>query len=132
MTEPHGRRSRGGALLSCLPVALLFAVLLIWHLRFKFKSGDDSWFREILTGQEKPLEALIYYLGFRYNNWTSRLASEALAVTVTHVPMLWRVLDALILTGIPVLMLCLLNIHGVLESWAACACAAGYLKLFGK
>ena len=128
-----GKRSKGSVLPVVLPFALLFVVLLIWHLRMKNDIGDDSWFRAILSGQGNPLEALGQYLGQRYNNWTSRLASEAIVVTVTHAPMLWRVLDSLILTGIPALMLVLLNARGgVVTAWAACALMLLYpLRIFG-
>ncbi len=66
------------------------ALMLIVHSFIGF-FGDDLWFMTKLD-ENKMLDFLV----FRYQNWSSRLFTEALLVIVTRNIYLWRILDSLV------------------------------------
>ncbi len=105
-----------------IPFLTLFAAMLMWHFTLPTDIGDDTWFREILPVQPGYLNVLLDYLISRYNNWTSRIFIEAFAVTVTHSPIVWSILDSIVLTAIPYLILIIIGHRNNMQAiWAACA-----------
>lgn len=80
----------------------LFFVTLINRLSISVFFGDDAWFASCLN-QDLPVPtALLHYLIYRYANWSSRLLIETVLIFLSKHPMLWRVLDA----GMMTLMAC--------------------------
>ena len=75
-----------------LPFILFSVAVFFFHFFVKF-NGDDLYFGVVLNSNN-----IFDWLGFRYNNWTSRLFIEFFLVIVSNMPILWIILDTFILT----------------------------------
>ena len=110
---------------SAVAYALLFAALLYWHLLLPVGSapGDDAYFASVLAGaQAAQVPRLLgEFLSSRFATWSSRLFIETVLVFVVQAPLLWRVLDALMMLAIPLGLDVLLNPRrSTLVSWTLC------------
>lgn len=103
-----------------VPFVLVAVIALAWHLMMRPMGGDDVFFSEATEGT-----TLWAYLAGRYQNWTSRVVSEFVLVTVIQCLPLWRVIDFLMLASLPVVWS---KYFG--QSRLTCWCAAGALLLF--
>lgn len=102
------------------PFLLVAVIALLYHVLMKPMGGDDIFFSQALL--EKPMGV---YLSERYEIWTSRVILEWLLVTIIKAPILWRIIDFLMLATLPIL---LANIFGKskLMNW----CASGAVLLY--
>ncbi len=103
-----------------VPFALTAAVGLLYHLLMQPMGGDDVFFREATEGT-----ALWAYLAGRYQEWTSRVVSEFVLVTVIQCLPLWRLIDFLMFAGLPIVLSKYFD-KSRLMAW----CAAGAVLLF--
>ena len=103
-----------------VPFALTAAVGLVYHLLMQPMGGDDVFFREATEGT-----TLWAYLAGRYQNWTSRVVSEFVLVTVIQCLPLWRLIDFLMFASLPVVLSKYFE-----KSRLICWCAAGAALLF--
>ena len=88
-----------------LPFVLVFMVALIWHLVIKISAGDDVvYFQTLMDGR-----SIWEILAHRYATWSSRMAIEFVLIPLVQVSWLWKILDIIIYTLIPVLLYRLLN-----------------------
>lgn len=85
-----------------LPFVILGIVLLYFHFHIETNYGDDVVFRETaLTSGFK----LFSWLHERYQTWTSRTFIEMFLMIMVSLPqIIWKVLDALMMTIISVFM----------------------------
>ncbi len=102
------------------PFLFVAAVGLLYHLCMKPMGGDDVFFSHATDNA-----TLWEYLSGRYLNWTSRIVSEGILVTVIKAPLLWRCVDFLMFASLPVLISKLFG-GGTRMNW----CAAGAVLLF--
>lgn len=114
------RNSTGAYVFPYAPFLFVAAVGLLYHLCMKPMGGDDVFF-----SQATDNATLWEYLAGRYLNWTSRVVSEGILVTVIKVPLLWRCVDFLMFASLPVLISKLFG-GGRRMNW----CAAGAVLLF--
>lgn len=103
-----------------LPFLLVAAVGFLYHIQMQPMGGDDVFFSEALRDS-----SLIEYLSHRYLNWTSRVVSEGILVTVIQFPLLWRVIDYLMFASFPVIFARLFD-DSLLMHW----CGAAAVLLF--
>ena len=79
--------------------AALAAVL--WHVILSTNVGDDMvYFKTLLDGNSSLGEILAH----RYETWSSRMVIEAVLIPLVHCPLLWKILDIVIFTSLPVLL----------------------------
>lgn len=102
------------------PFLIVAAVGLLYHLCMKPMGGDDVFFFHATDDA-----TLWEYLFGRYQNWTSRIVSEGILVTVIQAPLLWRILDFLMFASLPVLISKIFG-GGTRMNW----CAAAAVLLF--
>ena len=87
--------------------AALAAVL--WHVVLSTNIGDDMvYFKTLLDGNSHLGEILAH----RYETWSSRMVIEAVLIPLVHCPLLWKILDIVIFTSLPVLLCGLLGVTG--------------------
>lgn len=87
--------------------AALAAVL--WHVVLSTNVGDDMvYFKTLLDGNSSLGEILAH----RYETWSSRMVIEAVLIPLVHCPLLWKILDIVIFTSLPVLLCGLLGVTG--------------------
>lgn len=87
--------------------AALAAVL--WHAVLSTNVGDDMvYFKTLLDGNSSLGEILAH----RYETWSSRMVIEAVLIPLVHCPLLWKILDIVIFTSLPVLLCGLLGVTG--------------------
>lgn len=87
--------------------AALAAVL--WHVVLSTNVGDDMvYFKTLLDGNSSLGEILAH----RYETWSSRMMIEAVLIPLVHCPLLWKILDIVIFTSLPVLLCGLLGVTG--------------------
>ena len=87
--------------------AALAAVL--WHVVLSTNVGDDMvYFKTLLDGNSSLSEILAH----RYETWSSRMVIEAVLIPLVHCPLLWKILDIVIFTSLPVLLCGLLGVPG--------------------
>ena len=87
--------------------AALAAVL--WHVVLSTNVGDDMvYFKTLLDGNSSLSEILAH----RYETWSSRMVIEAVLIPLVHCPLLWKILDIVIFTSLPVLLCGLLGVTG--------------------
>ncbi|OUO28999.1 DUF6056 family protein [Eubacterium sp. An3] len=69
------------------------------HYDINLQWGDDVYFSDVL-GDNGTFEVWRQYLGQRYHNWTSRLIIEGVLVIVVHYPLLWKIIDTVLMIWI--------------------------------
>lgn len=109
-----------GTFKSYVPFLVAAFVALIYHLRMRTMGGDDIFFGQALADQ-----SLWAYLAGRYEVWTSRIVLEFVLVTVIQVPMLWRLIDFLMLASLPVVLSKFFDRSAVM-SWCVAAAVLLY------
>ncbi len=77
-----------------LPLCILAVAVVVAHLFMSPRFSDDLWFYEILEGKEKPLEAWIEFLKWRYEVWSSRSAIEGALILLVRAPIVWKIIDS--------------------------------------
>lgn len=88
----------GACVKTYAPFFLVAAVGLVYHILMTPMWGDDVFFSEALN------DATMWeYLSHRYLNWTSRVVSEFILVSVIQVPALWRIINFLMFATFPVI-----------------------------
>ena len=100
-----------------LPFLLVAVIGLVYHIQMQPMGGDDVFFSEALHDS-----GLMEYLSHRYLNWTSRVVSEGILVTVIQFPLLWRVIDYLMFATFPVIFSRLFD-DSLLMRWCGAAAA---------
>ena len=100
-----------------LPFLLVAVIGLVYHIQMQPMGGDDVFFSEALHDS-----GLMEYLSHRYLNWTSRVVSEGILVTVIQFPLLWRVIDYLMFATFPVIFARLFD-DSLLMRWCGAAAA---------
>ena len=80
-----------------VPWIVFAIVMVIVHFLLPMGIGDDEWFLKVLENTD-----LHSYLVLRYYTWSSRLIIESVLVTLVHFPILWRLLDTVIMILIAV------------------------------
>lgn len=83
-----------------LPFLLVGAVALLWHLVLKISAGDDVVYFQTLMDGRSIWEILVH----RYQTWSSRMAIEFVLIPLVNYPLLWKILDVLVFSTIPVWM----------------------------
>ena len=125
-----------------VPYTLLLFSFLHWHYFISLAvPGDDRYFFSILDGISCPEipQTLLSFAVDRYQTWSSRVVIEVFLVLLSRAPLLWRVLDAMLMVSIPLSLDGLLNRKRSLSvSWALCTgmmlfprnilSAAGYIS----
>ena len=112
-----------------IPFVVVFVAALIWHLVIKISAGDDVvYFQTLMDGR-----SIWEILAHRYATWSSRMAIEFVLIPLVQVPWLWKILDIIVFTLIPVLLYRLLflnpekylymecNINKTAGKWLVCA-----------
>lgn len=102
---------------SWFPYVLLLAVLLVWHVQINNTYGDDNYFASVLQ-ERKTVGAFLHE---RYQTWSSRVLIEGAMVCIVPWAWLFRVLNALVLTGLAVFSARLVEGKTALVSWGLCA-----------
>lgn len=76
------------------PFVILFAFMLLYHFMIQGPINDDLFYQKVLH------DFTYYeYLHGQWYVWTSRMAVEAVIITVSYFPMfLWKVLDVFVYT----------------------------------
>lgn len=113
--------SRVGAYVKAYAPFFMVAMIgLVYHLRMQPMWGDDVFFSEALS------DATMWeYLSHRYLNWTSRVVSEFILVSVIQVPILWRIINFLMFATFPIIFAKLFG-DSELMRW----CGAGAVLIF--
>lgn len=71
---------------------LLFLGLVMMHTHFTINRGDDLYF------QNPAISEIFNWLGFRYNNWSSRIIIEAVLVFLLKLPsFFWFIMNSLVI-----------------------------------
>ena len=107
-----------------LPFIAVGIVALLWHLVLKISAGDDVvYFQTLMDGR-----SIFEILAHRYATWSSRLAIEFVLIPLVQCPPLWKILDIIIYTSIPVLLYRLLWREGqaLKMKWLVC----GFVLLY--
>ena len=90
-----------------IPFVVVFVAALIWHLVIKISAGDDVvYFQTLMDGR-----SIWEILAHRYATWSSRMAIEFVLIPLVQVPWLWKILDIIVFTLIPVLLYRLLFLN---------------------
>ena len=90
-----------------IPFVVVFVTALIWHLVIKISAGDDVvYFQTLMDGR-----SIWEILAHRYATWSSRMAIEFVLIPLVQVPWLWKILDIIVFTLIPVLLYRLLFLN---------------------
>ncbi|MBR0090448.1 MAG: hypothetical protein IJP92_02000, partial [Lachnospiraceae bacterium] len=80
---------------------LLFATALVLCMRIRFSDGDDAFFLEHTASR-----SLAEFVSWRYQTWSGRIFAEsAIWITFRAGIVFWRIVNALMLTALPLLML---------------------------
>lgn len=96
-----------------LPFLLVGLTAVFWHITIKISVGDDLvYFRTLLDQGNSVWQILAH----RYQTWSSRLAIEFVLLFIIRYTLLWRILDIIIFTTIPV-MLCKITDTGERQKW---------------
>lgn len=102
------------------PFFLVAVVGLVYHFLMQPMAGDDIFFSEATKDV-----TMWEYLSHRYLNWTSRVVSEFILVSVIQVPVLWRVINFMMFATFPVILAQLFDDSPMMR-W----CAAGAVLIF--
>lgn len=101
--------------------AVLLLFMLIWHFTLGIGFGDDVYFSTPLN-DGFTFGRLMDFLSIRYTSWSSRLIIESVLICIVRFPLLWKTLNACILTSIALALDLLLNKRNSLTiTWALCA-----------
>lgn len=98
-----------------LPFLCVGGIAILWHAVLSTSVGDDMVYFKTLMDGRSIWEILVH----RYMTWSSRLGIELVLIPLVHVPLLWRVLDALIFTSLPLLLARLLDADDAMRWWIA-------------
>ena len=83
-----------------LPFFVVGLTALIWHIVIKIEAGDDVvYFQTLMDGR-----SIFEILAHRYETWSSRMAIEFVMIPLVNHPVLWKLIDTIVFTTIPVLM----------------------------
>ncbi|MDD6306369.1 MAG: DUF6056 family protein [Clostridiales bacterium] len=91
-----------------LPFGVVCLVTILWHAVLKISAGDDVVYFQTLMDERSIWEILAH----RYATWSSRMAIEFVLIPLVNYPLLWKVIDILVFTGIPVLLYRILQQEG--------------------
>lgn len=113
--------SRVGACVKAYAPFFMVAMIgLVYHVRMQPMWGDDVFFSEALSDV-----TMWEYLSHRYLNWTSRVVSEFILVSVIQVPALWRIINFLMFATFPVIFAKIFGDSEMMR-W----CGAGAILIF--
>ena len=112
--------NRRGTFNRYVPFFVAAFVALVYHLRMQPMGGDDVFFSQATANQ-----SLWAYLAERYQEWTSRVVLEIVLVTVIQAPVLWRLIDFLMLASLPIVLSKFFN-RSTVMSW----CAVGAVLIY--
>lgn len=81
------------------PFIVFAGVMLILHILIPLGTGDDTWFAGIL-GEPPTFQSYISYIVNRYATWSSRLLIESMLIALARNPLIWRILDTMMMVWI--------------------------------
>lgn len=85
-----------------LPFIVLFLFMIFIHFIIDLGWGDDVYFANVFGDAGPSLEKWWENIVWRYNNWSSRLVIETILYLLACYPLLWRILDTLMMVWIAV------------------------------
>lgn len=99
-----------------LPFLLIAAVAVFWHVTIRISVGDDLvYFSGLLDTGNSIGEILAH----RYETWSSRMVIEFVLLLVVNHPILWKILDCIIFTSIPVMLCKIIEADWQMKWWCA-------------
>lgn len=102
---------------SYFPLFFVGAVMLVLHFLMDLGFGDDSIFIQYL---ENPFNVakMLEVIEWRYNEWSSRIFIETFLFFIVHYPIIWKILDTLIMVWIVASLASIFNSKkSVLINW---------------
>lgn len=90
------------------PFVFYGLLIFLIHCDIDLQWGDDVFFANVL-GDEGSFQVWIQYLRERYQNWTSRLIIEGLLVILVHFPLIWRIIDTVLVIWIAIALSLIFN-----------------------
>ena len=78
-----------------MPYLVLIVVMGVFHLLIPIGAGDDMFFSKVLNDY-----SILSFCFARYNAWSSRVFIEAMLIVVSRFPLIWKVLDILVVLWI--------------------------------
>lgn len=95
---------------SIFPFVFYFTALLFYHKFITLGQADDAWFRNILA-DNFTFGAWSDFLVSRFHNWSSRLIIEGLLILLVHTPLLWKILNTIVMLWITIALSIFFNPH---------------------
>lgn len=80
---------------SYMPYLVLTLVMIVFHLLIPVGTGDDIFFSKVLNDY-----SILSFCFTRYNTWSSRIIIEAILIVVSQFPIIWKILDVLVVLWI--------------------------------
>lgn len=81
--------------------------IVLMHKYMVMDYGDDNVSKQLTEGY-----SLVEWVVFRYNNWSARFIQEGLGYFMIWHPILWKLLDIIIMSSIPLCLVYLVNAVG--------------------
>lgn len=85
-----------------LPFLVLFLFMIFIHFNIDLGWGDDVHFANVFGDANPSLEIWRENIVWRYNNWSSRLVIESILFFLTRYPLLWGILDTIMMVWIAI------------------------------
>ena len=80
---------------SYMPFLFLTIVMFVFHLLIPVGTGDDIFFSKVLNDY-----SILSFCFTRYNTWSSRIIIESILIVVSRFPIMWKILDVLVVLWI--------------------------------
>lgn len=87
-----------GLLTAYAPFMLVLVIAVLYHLKIGEISGDDPFFAAATDDK-----AMWQFLSERYQTWTSRIVIDFLVVSLVDHLIVWKILDIIVFSSMPVL-----------------------------
>lgn len=111
-----------GLLTAYAPFMLVLVIAVLYHLKIGAISGDDPFFAAATDDK-----TMWQFLSERYQTWTSRIVIDFLVVSLVDHLIVWKILDIIVFSSMPVLFA---NILGDTKLVRWCSAAAILLYPF--
>lgn len=87
-----------GLLTAYAPFMLVLVIAVLYHLKIGAISGDDPFFAAATDDK-----TMWQFLSGRYQTWTSRIVIDFLVVSLVDHLIVWKILDIIVFSSMPVL-----------------------------
>lgn len=87
-----------GLLTAYAPFMLVLVIAVLYHLKIGAISGDDPFFAAATDDK-----TMWQFLSERYQTWTSRIVIDFLVVSLVDHLIVWKILDIIVFSSMPVL-----------------------------